>query len=54
MKKTTKAIKKIRKLTLDKEILRQIAVGDGPKPTTATSVVSECPQLCSNIADTCV
>jgi hypothetical protein len=54
MKKITKTIRKIGKLTIDKETLRQIAVGDGPKPTTATSVVSECPPLCSNIADTCV
>lgn len=53
MKKTVKPLK-VRKLTLDKETLRQLVLGAGPVPFTKTTcVVSQCANTCTNIFDTC-
>ncbi|HEX8112972.1 MAG TPA: hypothetical protein VF516_34810 [Kofleriaceae bacterium] len=55
MKKTVKPLK-VRKLMIDKETLRQLVVGAGAVPvpfTQVSCVVSQCPNTCSNIFETC-
>ena len=53
MKKTVKPLK-VRKLTLDKETLRQLVLGAGAVPFTEVScIVSQCPNTCTNIFNTC-
>lgn len=60
MKKTVKPLK-VRKLTIDKETLRQLVLGASattpvpvPVPfTRASCIVSQCPNTCSNIFETC-
>ncbi|HEX3473434.1 MAG TPA: hypothetical protein VHT91_00260 [Kofleriaceae bacterium] len=63
MKKTVKPLK-VRKLKLDKETLRELVLGAAaiptpmPRPipvpfTQASCIVSQCPNTCSNIFETC-
>jgi hypothetical protein len=61
MKKTVKLLK-VRKLTLDKETLRELVRGAAAVPITvpvpvpftkASCIVSQCPNTCTNIFDTC-
>lgn len=53
MKKTVKPLK-VRKLTLDKETLRQMVLGANAVPfTQATCIVSQCANTCTNIFETC-
>lgn len=53
MKKTIR--KQVRKLTLDKETLRQIVLGSGPGVVVGAETVnvSQCPQYCTNVIDQC-
>lgn len=59
MKKTVKPLK-IRKLTIDKETLRELVLGANAVPapipvpfTQASCIVSQCANTCSNIFETC-
>lgn len=54
MKKTVKPLK-VRKLTLDKETLRDLVLGAAVVPpfTKDSCIVSQCPNTCTNIFDTC-
>ena len=53
MKKTVKPLK-VRKLTLDKETLRQLVLGGNAVPFTEQScIVSQCANTCTNIFQTC-
>ena len=59
MKKIVKPLK-VRKLTIDKETLRELVLGAAASPapvpvpfTRASCVVSQCPNTCSNIFETC-
>jgi hypothetical protein len=57
MKKIVKPLK-VRKLSLDKETLRQLVVGGsaapGPVPFTQVScIVSQCANTCTNLFDNC-
>jgi hypothetical protein len=53
MKKSVKPLK-VRKLTLDKETLRQLVLGANAVPFTKVScVVSQCANTCTNIFETC-
>jgi hypothetical protein len=54
MKKTVKPLK-VRKLMLDKETLRRLVLGAAPVPpfTRDSCIVSQCPNTCSNIFETC-
>ncbi len=53
MKKTAKPLK-VRKLTLDKETLRKLVLGANAVPFTKDScIVSQCPNTCTNIFETC-
>ena len=59
MKKTVKPLK-VRKLTIDKETLRELVLGANAVPapvpvpfTRVSCIVSQCPNTCSNIFETC-
>jgi len=55
MRKTAKPLK-LRKLNLDKETLRKLALGASAVPVKFTDdscVVSQCKNTCSNIFETC-
>jgi len=55
MKKTVKPLK-VRKLTIDRETLRELVVGAIAVPpfTKVSCIVSQCPNTCTNPFDTCV
>ena len=59
MKKTMK-LRKIRKLNIDRETLRELVLGASANPvpvpapfTKVSCVVSQCANTCTNIFDTC-
>lgn len=61
MRKTVKQLK-VRKLNLDKETLRELVLGAAANPTpmpvpvpftNVSCVVSQCPNTCTNIFETC-
>lgn len=59
MKKTVK-LRKVRKLNIDRETLRELVLGANAVPapvpvpfTRVSCVVSQCPNTCSNIFETC-
>jgi hypothetical protein len=55
MRKTAKQLK-VRKLNLDKETLRKLALGASAVPvkfTDVSCIVSQCKNTCSNVFETC-